>query len=139
MDNLRPLLFWLLMPVLFIFAHDAYLFSTKYPDNASEILQSEDVPLSSHFSDLGFLWNKYAPDSLEQVTAQLDESQLQTLTSVLEQKAVIVFLVAGILIFGIAFAISFFNYRTTHVSATGREHTNEFMGRQSKKLKYKRK
>lgn len=142
MQYFRKLLIWVLVPIVIVLAHDLYLFSQKHPlEEFFDIMQDPDIPKMSHLSDLGYLWNEYLPDSLTWSNEQLGEAQRGGFTFLLKQKTVFIFGALGGLTYVILSLFGLINIEDNkyRAASTGREHTNELLGKKSEKVDYKRK
>ena len=128
---MRTFAFIVLIPAIVAIGHDVYLFITQTGIENYDGISGGDKPWHSHFAALGWIWTNYHPDSYRWVSQNIDPSQWTFISALLGQKAVVVSLCFGAVLYTIA--------RVFHALKTRPLKSETSAGAAQKRFKYKRK
>lgn len=135
MRGLSILCFLLVLPIFAVLGHDIYV---TYKD--------QDYSKTMMFSDVGYLWTRYEPDTYKWAQNNVDQATWDNiLTPVLEQTSVIIAAIPAIVVFSILIVLRLLNLPpfTSDVSVTKGHRKGRFSfgsGESGKgRMKYKRK
>lgn len=99
MRGLSILCFLLILPILGALGHDIYV-----------TYQDQDFSKTMMFSDVGYLWTNYEPDTYKWAQKNVDQGTWDhVLTPILEQTSVVVAAVPALVTFSILILLRIFN------------------------------
>jgi len=99
MRGISILCFLLAVPALAALGHDIYI-----------VYQDQDFTKAMMFSDVGFLWTEYGPESYKWAQSNLSKETWDgILTPLLEQTTVLVAAAPALLVYGILLFLKIFN------------------------------
>lgn len=138
MRALSLLLFILVLPFLAALGHDLYISYGENQDYMNNIATKEMM-----FSDVGYLWTTYEPDSYNWVRGDLDEESWKTFVApFLEQTTVIVTLIPPAILMVIMLLIKFWDNLAVLVKTGGKKKSfkyNDGSNKKAARFNYKRK
>lgn len=99
MRGLSILCFLLVLPIFAVLGHDIY---ATYKD--------QDFSKTMMFSDVGYLWTRYEPDTYKWAQNNVDQETWDNiLTPVLEQTSLLVAAIPAIVVFSLLLILRLFN------------------------------
>ena len=112
MRGVHLFMFLVALPAIAAFAHDIYLFYIEHGMTSItlDINKSiEDKGALSMFAALGFIWTQYHPESYKWIIQNLDQETLNTINTLLMQKAVFLGIAFAGFFYCILFILKIFN------------------------------
>lgn len=134
-----------LVPAILALGHDIFLFTQNGSVNElTTTIQDQDEGVRTLFSDLGFVWTEYHPESYKQTVEALEPEQWAKINKVLAHKAVLVGLAFAGMFYVLLFILKLFGawpFRGTQGERiAANKSVDDILKKGSgKKMKYKRK